>query len=67
MACKVACTWSARRIVLDTRRNARCTSLSEKTLAAYKRKVADTSVRESLGRRFDSAELREIKRLWVRH
>jgi predicted ester cyclase len=25
------------------------------------------SVRRRLGRRFDSAELREIKRLWVRH
>jgi predicted ester cyclase len=25
------------------------------------------SVRSRLGRRFDSAELREIKRLWVRH
>ena len=53
--------------MLDTRLNARCTSLSEKTLWAYKRKVADTSVREDLSRRFDSVELREIKRLWVRH
>jgi len=29
--------------------------------------VADTNVRERLGRRFDAPELREIKRLWVRH
>ena len=54
-------------IVLDCPSDARCTSLSEKAVEAYKRKVADTSVRERLGRRFDSAELREIKRLWVRH
>jgi predicted ester cyclase len=37
------------------------------SLLRYKRNVADTSVRERLGRRFDPAELREIKRLWVRH
>jgi predicted ester cyclase len=54
-------------IVLDSHSDARCTSLSEESVEAYKRKVADTSVRERLGRRFDSAELREIKRLWVRH
>ena len=54
-------------IVLDCPSDARCTSLSEKPLEAYKRKVADTNVRKRLGRRFDSAELHEIKRLWVRH
>jgi hypothetical protein len=36
-------------------------------LLRYKRNVANTNVRERLGRRFDPAELREIKRLWVRH
>jgi predicted ester cyclase len=29
--------------------------------------MAEQSIRARLGRRFDSAELREIKRLWVRH
>jgi len=29
--------------------------------------MADTTVRGRLNRRFDAAELREIKRLWVRH
>ena len=61
------CTMTDNEIVLDSPSDARCTSLSEKGVEAYKRKVADTSVRERLGRRFDSAELREIKRLWVRH
>lgn len=29
--------------------------------------MADTNVRGRLGRRFEPAELRDIKRLWVRH
>ena len=36
-------------------------------MARYKGAVGEGTVRQRLARRFDGAELREIKRLWIKH